>query len=321
MTVTEGWTRSVLPSVGTDPATTTEQSPERWRRSAQALIDSLSVPRRSEHAAGGKPAASSGGALAAVLATLLRADIPVLVAPDLIESLRPAPPPAGGWTGSARSTEATAVTLYALSMLGQPAEPGTLLDLSGGTVTTAAGHDSPATGARLLDALGAAGDGRRYYEVAAARRRISTWLCDRQRPDGSWHDPRHASPYFTTANCVLALHDSGVGARASAAVLRAVDWVLRTQHPDGSWGLHHGTATETAYALQILLATTDPPSARMSRAAGHGAVHLTRAAATQVPAPRPEPELDPYRPVARAGIIVAGHLAQQTTAGDLPRQA
>lgn len=263
---------------------------------------------------------------ASVLATLLRADISLLVAPELIDSLRAALAPAVAAPASAQRTDTIALVIHTLALLGQPTDPGVLLDLGdGGAVTAPTGHDTPVTAARLLDALGAAGDGRRYYEVTAARGRISTWLCDRQRPDGSWHDRRHSSPHFTTAVCALALHDAGVGARASAAVLRAVDWVLRTQHPGGAWGLRYGTTEETASALLVLLATTDPPSARMSRSAGHGAAHLTPATddlsaqdrqngtgtgtgtGTGNHTPRPAP----LPAAAQASIVAAGHLAQK----------
>ena len=35
---------------------------------------------------------------------------------------------------------------------------------------------------------------------------------------------------------------------------RAAEWVLATQRPDGAWGRWEGTAEETAYAVQILVA-------------------------------------------------------------------
>ncbi|MFV2018396.1 prenyltransferase/squalene oxidase repeat-containing protein [Micromonospora sp. LOL_023] len=315
MTVTEGWTRSEVRAAEIGWAGPGARPPSRWKQSAQELTDELSGRHRTAPVVvRADPAATTVHDQASALATLLRADISLLVSPDLIDSLRAALAPAGAAPASAQRTETIALVIHTLALLGQPTDQGVLLDLSGGGVTVPAGHDTPVTAARLLDALGAAGDGRRYYEVTAARGRISAWLCDRQRPDGSWHDRRHTSPHFTTAACALALHDAGVGARASAAVLRAVDWVLRTQRPGGAWGLRYGTAEETAYALLVLLATTDPPSARMARSAGNGAAHLTPADEDpsaedwqhSTGTPRPAP-----LPAAQASIVAAGHLAQK----------
>ncbi|MGW1815371.1 labda-7,13-dienyl diphosphate synthase [Streptomyces sp. NPDC002125] len=86
---------------------------------------------------------------------------------------------------------------------------------------------------------------------------VRDWLVE-QQTDGAWTDKWHASPYYATERCVRALlsHD-GPGTRQ--AIQRAVDRVLASQHDDGTWGIWGGTAEETAYAVQILLA--DPAAA------------------------------------------------------------
>ncbi|MFD2350734.1 prenyltransferase/squalene oxidase repeat-containing protein [Nonomuraea ferruginea] len=62
-----------------------------------------------------------------------------------------------------------------------------------------------------------------------------SWLAGLQRPDGSWDDRWHASPYYATLGCALALGEFG-GPEHTGAVLRAREWVLASQRDDGSWG-------------------------------------------------------------------------------------
>jgi len=260
------------------------------------------------------------------LTTLLRADVAMLVPPELPGSLRAALTPAGAATGAGLPPDAdtTAVVLHCLALLGQPADPAVLLGFRAGDhIATWPGEDgaSVTTNAHALDTLQAVGGGRRAADLDVLRRSISTWLCDQQQPDGSWQDRWHASPYYATAACALALSAAGTGARPAAAVLRAVDWVLRTQRPDGSWGCWHGTAEETAYAVRILLATTDPPSDRMLRAARRGAAHLVPSTANQGPALWHDKDL--YQPitVVAAEIVAAGKLAHRARVTGVNRHA
>ncbi|WFE19698.1 prenyltransferase/squalene oxidase repeat-containing protein [Solwaraspora sp. WMMD937] len=261
-----------------------------------------------------------------VLTTLLRADVAMLVPPELPGSLRAALTPAGAATGAGLPPDAdtTAVVLHCLALLGQPADPAVLLGFRvGDHIATWPGEDgaSVTTNAHALDTLQAVGGGRRAADLDVLRRSISTWLCDQQQPDGSWQDRWHASPYYATAACALALSAAGTGARPAAAVLRAVDWVLRTQRPDGSWGRWHGTAEETAYAVRILLDTTDPPSDRMLRAARRGAAHLVPSTADQGPALWHDKDL--YQPitVVAAEIVAAGKLAHRARVTGVNRHA
>ncbi|MFV2086305.1 prenyltransferase/squalene oxidase repeat-containing protein [Micromonospora sp. LOL_021] len=261
-----------------------------------------------------------------VLTTLLRADVAVLVPPELPGSLRAALTPAGAATGAGLPPDAdtTAVVLHCLALLGQPADPAVLLGFRAGDhIATWPGEDgaSVTTNAHALDTLQALRGGRRAADLDVLHRSISAWLCDQQQPDGSWQDRWHASPYYATAACALALSAAGTGARPAAAVLRAVDWVLRTQRPDGSWGRWHGTAEETAYAVRILLATTDPPSERMLRAARRGAAHLVPSTADQGPALWHDKDL--YQPitVVAAEVVAAGKLAHRARLTGVNRHA
>ncbi|MHC3393263.1 labda-7,13-dienyl diphosphate synthase, partial [Streptomyces lavendulocolor] len=86
---------------------------------------------------------------------------------------------------------------------------------------------------------------------------VRDWLVE-QQTDGAWTDKWHASPYYATERCVRALlGHNGPGTRQ--AIQAAVDRVLASQRDDGTWGIWGGTAEETAYAVQILLA--DPAAA------------------------------------------------------------
>ncbi|WFE29126.1 prenyltransferase/squalene oxidase repeat-containing protein [Solwaraspora sp. WMMD791] len=310
-----------------------------WTRPAQELVDQLLTT------AGPGDEVAAAAERARVLSTLLRVDLTVLVAPELIDSLQavvrpggPANPTAPGLSTrqaarpparpAATDVGATALISYALALLGRPTDPTALLDhatdltaLGDQQADLPAGADpaAPVTAeAYLLEALAACDAGRRYGDVMAARRTVSARLCDQQRPDGSWAGRPADSPYATTACCALALQEAGLGARASAAVLRAVDWVLRTQRTDGSWGRWSGTAEETGYALQVLLATTDPPSARMAQAAARGRAHLgtpdARCPGTRTDVTGGGPGRSGR--VVRAGILAAGHLARRVADGD-----
>ncbi|MDX3763129.1 prenyltransferase/squalene oxidase repeat-containing protein [Streptomyces sp. AK02-04a] len=120
--------------------------------------------------------------------------------------------------------------------------------------------------AHVLRAL--AGYVRRHPNRAADYSRMiakaRNWLCAQQTPDGYWTDKWHASPYYATARCVIALADAGDEA-TRPAIESATRWAARTQRDDGSWGIWSGTAEETAYGAQILLHAR-PHTASLTRA-------------------------------------------------------
>lgn len=68
-----------------------------------------------------------------------------------------------------------------------------------------------------------------------------------------WFDKWHASPYYATAHCVVALAHSR-NEMAEQLMEDAIAWVVGTQDKEGGWGFYHSTAEETAYALQALWA-------------------------------------------------------------------
>ncbi|GGQ32924.1 hypothetical protein BKA00_004914 [Actinomadura coerulea] len=270
-----------------------------------------------------------------VVGGLLRAGlspaIPARLSAELAAALGPDGTPAAA--GLPADADTTAMTLYALSLLGVRRTPDALLRYEMEThFCTWQGENGHSTSvnAHVLDAFGqylrqtgerTDGDQdathNRFVEVV---RKLSSWLCAEQREDGSWHDRWHASPYYATVCCALALSDFGVG-NAGAAVGRAVAWVLATQRPDGSWGIWGGTAEETAYALQILLLAGPSADPATERAVTAGHRYLLRAA-RQDERPALWHDKDLYLPTAvvEAEILAALHLAAARPGGSGPSQ-
>ncbi len=264
-----------------------------------------------------------------VLSWLARAGLADTPPEEIVTSLAASLGPAGtaAAAGLPRDADTTAVALYALALAGEPQPPDSLWAFETGThFCTWPGEEgvSVSTNAHVLEAFGEYLRRRREDGSPDAARRtatvakVATWLRDRQRDDGSWHDRWHASPYYATACAALALHAFG-GPESAAAVARAVRWVLATQRANGSWGHWAGTAEETAYAVQLLLLTRPDPAtgeglaARpIGRAAARGCDHLAR-----FPAHPEDPPLwhdkDLYQPFAivRAATLSALHLGHR----------
>lgn len=252
-----------------------------------------------------------------VLSGLLRAGIPVVPPPALVESLTVATGMRGVATGAGLPTDAdtTAVALDALGRVGRPADPAVLWEYeTDDGFCTWPGEDgfSVTTNAHVLDAF--AGHLVRHPEAGPRHRavpaRLAAVLRERQSADGGWQDRWHASPYYATACCVLALVGSGAGPAAADAVGAAVRFVLGTQHADGSWGRWAGTVEETAYALHVLLAAPWA-AAGVTAAIARGYGRLID------PPTGPHPPLwygkELYRPVAvvEAAVLAATHLATE----------
>lgn len=251
-----------------------------------------------------------------VLSWLTRAGIPFEVPPEMLADLRAAIQPVGTPAGAGLPPDAdtTSVALYALALLGMPYEPDSLWAFRTDThFCTWQGEEgsSVSVNAHVLDAFGQYVAVRpetaaRYGPAMAA---IAGWLRERQRPEGWWDDRWHASPYYATVSCALALDAFG-GAGCAPSVRRAVRWVLDTQRADGSWGRWSGTREETAYALQLLLLTGE--HALVAEAAAKGYDYLLRAGEDDDPPLWHDKDL--YLPVAivRAAILAALHLAQSS---------
>ena len=258
-----------------------------------------------------------------VLSTLARAGVPMPAVPEMVRELSVALGPDGTAAGAGLPADAdtTSVTLYALALLGEPVDPGCLWAYRiGPQFCTWPGENgvSVTTNAHVLDAFGIH-HGESGHTRAIAVEQLAIWLCEQQNADGSWIDRWHASLYYATSCCVLALDRFGRIGTASRAVDstvdRAVEWVLATQRADGSWGRWAGTTEETAYAMQVLLGIRREPDGRIVEAAARGRAYL------QVTIDRPGPALwhdkDLYRPAAivRAAVIAALHTSRDMARG------
>lgn len=201
-----------------------------------------------------------------VLSSLARDGIVSQVPAALVKSLNAALGPLGtpAAEGLPADADTTSVTLYALGLLGVRRPPDILWAYETEThFCTWPGEEgfSVTVNAHVLEAFGLylntveqggaprTAMTRRY---AATVDKLVALICDRQEADGSWTDRWHASPYYATMCCVVALSRFG-GWRAVAAINRAQAWTRDTQRPDGSWGRWEGTPEETAYAIQVLL--------------------------------------------------------------------
>ncbi|TMR96238.1 hypothetical protein EJK15_24535 [Nonomuraea basaltis] len=259
-----------------------------------------------------------------VLSWLTRAGVPVEAPPEMVADLRAAIGPDGTAAGPGLPADAdtTSVALYALALLGAPYEPDSLWRFRSGThFSTWPGEQgvSVSVNAHVLDAFGEYVARRpaaapRYVETISG---LAAWIADRQQPDGSWTDRWHASPYYATVACALALDAFG-GDASAGSVRAAVEWVLGTQRPDGSWGRWEGTAEETAYGMQTLLLTRSRMDPRCVLAADEGQAYLTRSAGTEHPPLWHDKDLYVPLAVTRAAVIAAAHLAERARDGAAP---
>ncbi|MGI5154329.1 prenyltransferase/squalene oxidase repeat-containing protein [Microbispora sp. CA-102843] len=255
-----------------------------------------------------------------VLSWLARAGVPFDAPPEMVADLCVTVGQEGTAAGAGLPPDAdtTSVVLYALALLGVRLEPESLLAYESETCFhTWPGEQgfSTSVNAHVLDAFGAYVE--RHPEAAGRYEgrmvKLARLLRDHQQADGSWSDRWHASPYYATVSCALALHEFG-GADSAAAVRRAVRWVLGTQHEDGSWGRWTGTREETAYALQILLMTGSGEDERRAAAAARGYLFLTRSAGTEDPALWHDKDLYLPGAVVRAAVLASCHMARRDPA-------
>lgn len=253
-----------------------------------------------------------------VLTTLARAGLASNIPAELVDSLRPAVSPSGTPAGEGLPADAdtTSVALYALGLLGESSRPEPLWTYRTGThFCTWPGEEgfSVTTNAHVLEALGqyAARAGAEPRCTATAAE-LAALLCGHQRAEGSWYDRWHASPYYATACCALALHRFG-GTASRPAVAAAAEWLLAAQRADGSWGHWLGTVEETAYAMQILALTRAVPEIPRTEALARGREYLLRCDDRDSPPLWHDKDL--YRPTAivRASVLAALQLVADTT--------
>jgi halimadienyl-diphosphate synthase len=130
-------------------------------------------------------------------------------------------------------------------------------------------NTSVSANARVLEALrvGAALDDARH---AAQIAKVVRYLREQRQEGRYWQDKWHVSPYYATAQVVLA-----AAGFADGLVAGTRDWLLETQRPDGSWGRYAGTCEETAYAMQALLTLAPANDPAAGPALTRGATYLS----------------------------------------------
>ncbi|WP_412543834.1 prenyltransferase/squalene oxidase repeat-containing protein [Longispora sp. K20-0274] len=204
-----------------------------------------------------------------VLNSLALTSDPYLVPEGMLDSLDAALGEYGAPAAPGLPCDAddTAAVLHALTSHGRVRRPDSLLDYrTDGYFTCFPDERNPSisTNAHVLEALGVYLAARPDEDprFGGPRSMVVDWLLATQDADGSWLDKWHASPYYATACCALALAAYG-GPGAGPAVAAAARWVAATQRPDGSWGRWTGTVEETAYAVQVLLRAGDPAHAAL----------------------------------------------------------
>ncbi|MFE4631999.1 prenyltransferase [Streptomyces sp. NPDC056773] len=192
-----------------------------------------------------------------VLAALLRAG---LITPDHQVARRLVLPLLGrdgipGSPGLAPDADDTALMVHVAAALGLDADPGALTRFATGDhFACYVGEDtgSVSANAHVLTALW---DSVPDPRSDPAVRSTADWLARQQLPEGHWTDKWHASPLYATSRVCRALARSSRPGHRSA-LRRAGRWAVDRQRPDGSWGVWQSTLEETAYGLQILLATS-----------------------------------------------------------------
>lgn len=170
--------------------------------------------------------------------------------------------------GLVPDSDSTSVTLAVLVRGGFPVDLDVLARFESDDCFTCLPlerNPSVSANAHILEALKPA---RTWYTNWVAK--ILGYL-EAQRRDGRyWQDKWHISPYYATSQVALAVR--GV---ADELLSGTVPWLLETQHPDGSWGFSGGTAEETAYAIQALLASPERSNPMVWGAVSRGAAYLS----------------------------------------------
>lgn len=103
------------------------------------------------------------------------------------------------------------------------------------------------------------------------------WLLNNQRNDGSWYGRWGICYLYGTWGAITGLKAVGLPT-SHPSIQKAAAWLSRIQNSDGGWGescqsdvrmtyvpLHASTLTDTAWALDALIAITDRPTAAIRK--------------------------------------------------------
>jgi halimadienyl-diphosphate synthase len=150
---------------------------------------------------------------------------------------------------SAPDLDDTAVAFAALSRAGRQPDPAVFASFEKDDHFQCFPYErdpSVSVHVHLLDALSVCAD---FPEKPRMVRKAIDFLRRTQVYGAFWFDKWHTSPYYTTTHAINVALDI-----APDLVGDGIAWLVQTQRPDGSWGALKGTAEETAYALQALVA-------------------------------------------------------------------
>lgn len=108
-------------------------------------------------------------------------------------------------------------------------------------------------------------------------RRGVKWLLNNQEANGSWYGKWGICYLYGTWAALTGLMAVGLPAN-NKAVQKAAHWLLSIQNEDGGWGescdsdrlmrytpLHSSTPSQTAWALEALIAVTDKPTSAINK--------------------------------------------------------
>lgn len=166
----------------------------------------------------------------------------------------------GGWPAFEKNTDKEMLTWLAIDGAKSAATDPSEADLTG----------------RALEYLGNfAGLNARHKFV----KRGTDWLISRQQPDGSWYGRWGICCIYGTWAALTGLKAVGLPSD-HAAVAKGADWLIAIQNADGGWGescrsdqlaryvpLHASTPSQTAWALDALIAVHDRPTPKIERGA------------------------------------------------------
>ncbi|UJF36287.1 squalene--hopene cyclase [Paenibacillus hexagrammi] len=173
----------------------------------------------------------------------------------------------GGWPAFEKGVTNTWLTLFPIDGAKSAAIDPSSADLTG----------------RTLEFLGtSAGLDMRHATV----RRGVQWLLDNQQPDGSWYGRWGICYLYGTWAALTGLMAVKFDPE-HPSVRKAVRWLLQIQNEDGGWGesctsdrdrhyvpLHASTPSQTAWALDALIAVYSLPSAPIDRGMRRILLHM-----------------------------------------------
>jgi len=164
----------------------------------------------------------------------------------------------GGWPAFEKNVDNSMLTWLALDGAKAAAIDPSTADLTG----------------RTLEYLG------NFTKLDSNNRQIQRgvrWLIDNQETNGSWYGKWGICYIYGTWAALTGLMAAGVSS-SHPAVQKATNWLLSIQNQDGGWGescesdrkmhyipLRHSTPSQTAWALDALIAVHDQPTSEINK--------------------------------------------------------